>query len=59
MSFMLLYNVVKEFKKNKIQFAVVGGFALALHGLVRATMDIDFIIKLDLDSFQKAKESYL
>lgn len=54
---MFLYQVITEFKKNKVQYAVVGGFALALHGLVRATMDIDFVIKLDLKNFELAEQS--
>lgn len=54
---MLLYKIAEEFKKNKVQYAVVGGFALALHGLVRSTIDIDFIIKLDLKNLQNAEES--
>ncbi len=30
-------------KKNNIDHALIGGFALAVHGLHRATMDIDFL----------------
>lgn len=29
--------------KNNIDHALIGGFALALHGIHRATMDIDFL----------------
>jgi len=31
-------------QKNNIQFALIGGFALAAHGVVRATQDIDLLV---------------
>lgn len=31
-------------KNEKIPFALIGGFALAAHGVVRATVDIDLLI---------------
>ena len=34
---MLLYEIYDVLKKAEIKFAIVGGYALALHGLVRAT----------------------
>jgi hypothetical protein len=54
---MLLYEIVEEFKKNKISFVVIGGYALALHGLVRATIDIDIILKINLSNYEKAEAS--
>jgi hypothetical protein len=54
---MLLYEIFDEFKRAKIDFAIIGGYALALHGIVRATVDIDLILKLDLSQFQKAEAS--
>jgi len=40
---MLFYEICDAFKKNKIPYAIVGGYALALHGIVRATIDIENI----------------
>jgi hypothetical protein len=37
--------LVNEFNKNDIDFALCGGLAVAAHGLVRATQDIDFLIR--------------
>jgi len=39
-----LENLVSAFEKNKIEYALCGGLAMAAHGFVRATMDIDFLI---------------
>ena len=34
----------KALKSEKITFALIGGFALAAHGVVRATQDIDLLV---------------
>jgi len=39
---MFLYEVTEALDKKKLKYAVVGGYALALHGLVRATMDVNW-----------------
>ncbi len=54
---MFLYEIINTLEKHKINYAVVGGYAMALHGIVRATMDIDLVIsmsKKDLKLCQKA-----
>ncbi|MGB0452687.1 MAG: hypothetical protein ACPGJV_03160 [Bacteriovoracaceae bacterium] len=54
---MLLRKVIQSFKKHKVPYAIVGGHAVALHGAVRGTIDIDFIIKWslkNLNAFEKA-----
>lgn len=48
---MLLLELVKEFDKHKVPYVLVGGYALALQGIVRATVDIDLVLSL--------KESHL
>ncbi|AFY01355.1 nucleotidyl transferase AbiEii/AbiGii toxin family protein [Bdellovibrio bacteriovorus] len=52
---MLLYQLVDKFQYEKIPFTLVGGYALALHGIVRATMDVDFVLNLKLEDYQKAE----
>ena len=37
--------------RNKIPYAIVGGFAVALHGAVRGTVDLDLIIKITKKDF--------
>ncbi len=44
---MFLFEVLDCLEKEKVDYALVGGYALALHGLVRATMDVDFVIRLN------------
>jgi hypothetical protein len=52
---MLLYQLTEAFKKANLKYAVVGGYALALHGLVRATIDVDFVLSLNLKDFETAE----
>ncbi len=41
---MILERICKCLKAHKINYAIVGGYAVALHGAPRGTIDIDFII---------------
>lgn len=54
---MFLLEVVKALHHHKVDYAIVGGFAVTMHGVVRATYDLDFVIKLDLLSFQKTEKA--
>ncbi len=53
---MLLYTLTDAFDKNKLKYAIVGGYALALHGLVRATVDVDIVLSLKLSDFELAEK---
>lgn len=53
---MFFYDLIDSFQKAKLPFAVVGGYALALHGIVRATVDADFVLKIDLKNYKKAED---
>jgi hypothetical protein len=43
---MFLLQVVEALQTARVPYAVAGGYAVSLHGAVRATMDIDFVISL-------------
>lgn len=43
---MRLTELTALFDKNKIPYCVVGGYAVALHGVPRGTIDIDFLTSL-------------
>ena len=45
MNFELVFKeLLEEFSKNNVRFALIGGFALHVAGFTRATKDIDFLI---------------
>lgn len=39
--------IIENFDKGKIRYALIGGFALGVLGIPRATVDIDFIVLKD------------
>src|SRR6185503_5262882 len=51
---MMIYeDLFKELEKNKIQYLVVGGVAVVLHGFIRATMDLDLMVALDHENLSR------
>ncbi len=43
-------HIVRKLDHAKVKYALIGGFAIALRGIQRATIDLDFILMLeDLD----------
>jgi len=43
----VLKTLLTEFRRHKIRYAVIGGFALGVLGYPRATMDLDFLVHRD------------
>jgi hypothetical protein len=54
---MFLFDVIKALEKEKVKYAVVGGYALALHGIVRATIDVDLLVSLNLKDLSAAEKA--
>lgn len=50
---MRLPELVKALKKDKINYMIVGGYAVNFHGYSRNTVDIDLIIKFTLSNLKK------
>ena len=46
-------KILKLFAKGKIPFVIVGGAAIALHGIPRSTMDIDIVVPAELDTVNR------
>jgi len=53
---MLILRLAKGFQDAGVSFAVAGGFAVALHGAVRGTLDIDIVLRLSRDDFVDAEK---
>jgi len=49
---MFLIDLVKLLNENHIPYALVGGHAVAIHGAVRGTMDIDLIVNWSLKTLE-------
>ena len=53
---MKLERLVKALKKDKINYMIVGGYAVNFHGYSRNTVDIDLIIKFTLTNLKKIEK---
>ena len=49
---MFIKTVIDALNKADINYALVGGYAVALHGAVRGTVDLDFVIALDEQQYE-------
>ncbi len=54
---MLIERVIDSLTRYKVQYALVGGYAVALHGAVRGTVDIDLVIALNQRSFRQTEKA--
>src|SRR5690348_15035192 len=45
---MFIHKVCSVLHSAKIPYAIVGGYAVALHGVVRGTVDVDLVISWSL-----------
>ncbi len=52
-----LTRVAAALETAGVRYAVVGGYAVALHGAVRGTVDVDVILAWNLRSLQAAEQT--
>ena len=55
---MLLVRVAAALDAAKVPYALVGGYAVALHGVVRGTVDIDLVLRFRLSHFEGADAAF-
>lgn len=54
---MFLHEVVAALQKAEVPFAIAGGYAVALHGAVRGTLDVDIILRRSRNQFFAAESA--
>lgn len=52
---MFIQKVIRTLDKNRVKYVLVGGYAVALHGAIRGTVDIDIAIALNRATFKRAE----
>lgn len=52
-------RLFKALHENNVKYLLIGGFAMAFHGHVRATLDIDLWIRNDRDNMESLKKSLI
>ena len=51
--------IIEEFKKENVRYALMGGFSLGALGIMRSTMDLDFLVDAkDLPKIDKIMKKY-
>ena len=54
---MFVSKVCNQLKKYKVPYAIVGGYAVVLHGAARGTVDIDIVLKWSLSSLKNVEKA--
>ena len=54
---MFVERVIRALDRAKVRYALVGGYAVALHGAVRGTVDIDLVIVLKRQQFEALEKA--
>lgn len=57
MEFGRFLDVIRAFENAKVDYILVGGVAVNLHGIVRATEDIDFFVRPDARNIERLKSA--
>jgi len=57
-SALLLLDVVEVLQREKIDYAVIGAFALSAHGVVRASTDVDVLLFTTQQHLTKLRERF-
>lgn len=55
---MFLYKICSALDDFQVPYAIVGGYAVALHGVVRGTVDVDLVISCSLKHLQDAETAF-
>lgn len=52
-------QLIKSFNKNKVDYIIIGGMAINLHGFARNTQDIDIFVNPGKENIEKLKKSLI
>jgi hypothetical protein len=55
----LLKDVFLSLQRHKVRYIVIGGIAAVLHGVPRATFDLDILIEANPENAKKLLEAFL
>ena len=55
MSFDEFLSVMRAFERHQVEYVLVGGVAVNIHGIVRTTEDIDFFVRPSEENVQRIR----
>lgn len=51
---MFIYeDILRKFQKQKVQYIIIGGIAVNLHGALRSTADLDILLEMSEDNLKR------
>ena len=50
-------DVIEALEKEKVEYILIGGFAMVLYGMPRATQDLDLFIKMKKENIEKLRKA--
>jgi hypothetical protein len=57
-SALLLLDVIEILRRENVEYLVIGAFALSVHGVVRASRDVDALLKISLSGIKRLKPMF-
>ncbi len=54
---MFIRRVIEALRNHEVDYAIVGGYAVALHGAVRGTVDVDLVIQVNQKVYQQTEKA--
>lgn len=54
---MWIEQLIDALERHEVKYAIVGGYALALHGVVRGTVDVDLVLKISRSNYRNAEKA--
>ena len=54
---MFIHTICSALDKVEVPYAIVGGYAVALHGAIRGTVDVDIAIQWSLKNLQNTEKA--
>lgn len=55
---MFIHDICAALDKAQVPYAIVGGYAVALHGAIRGTVDVDVAIQWSLINLQNTENAF-
>jgi hypothetical protein len=52
-----IYRLIQTLDKRRVDYAIAGGYAVALHGAIRGTVDIDLVLRLSKKNLLTAEDA--
>ncbi len=52
-----LLDVFASFQRNQVKYVIIGGIAAVLHGVPRATFDLDILIESSIQNAERLRGS--